>query len=134
MTRRLGTTSGIDEAVRSTWGTARLEQNAEVLLHVSESQSPIRLAPNVKSIVGREDLENNNHPDVNLVPYGGLEKGVSRVHAMLERTDDTLTITDIGSSNGTYLNGQRLVRDQPRVVRDGDEIRFGNLVTRIYFK
>jgi pSer/pThr/pTyr-binding forkhead associated (FHA) protein len=133
MTRKLGESEAI-KATRSAWGTAKLAENAEVLLHVAEAQNPIRLSNNEKNVIGREDLENNNHPDINLVPYGGLEKGVSRVHAMLERTEDTLTLTDVGSSNGTYLNGQRLVRDQPRVVRDGDEIRFGNLVARIYFK
>ncbi|MEO0564900.1 MAG: FHA domain-containing protein, partial [Chloroflexota bacterium] len=61
------------------------------------------------------------------------EKGVSRVHAVIEREEDTLTIMDMGSSNGTYLNGQRLAQNQPRVIRDGDEIRFGKLTTRIYF-
>jgi len=40
----------------------------------------------------------------------------------------------VGSSNGTFLNGQRLVPNQPRVLRDGDEVRFGKLVAHIYFK
>jgi pSer/pThr/pTyr-binding forkhead associated (FHA) protein len=67
------------------------------------------------------------------MPFGAIEKGVSRIHATIERSEDTLTITDLGSSNGTYLNGQRLIANQPRVLRDGDEIKFGKLVTHIYF-
>ncbi|MCS7071755.1 MAG: FHA domain-containing protein, partial [Anaerolinea sp.] len=63
-----------------------------------------------------------------------FEKGVSRLHAAICRQDETLTIVDMGSSNGTHLNGQRLIPDQPRVLRDGDEIRLGKLVAHIYFK
>jgi pSer/pThr/pTyr-binding forkhead associated (FHA) protein len=59
---------------------------------------------------------------------------VSRVHAAIERSEDTLTLIDMRSSNGTLLNGQKLVPDQPRVLRDGDEVRLGKLVAHIYFK
>jgi hypothetical protein len=121
-------------SAKATWGTARLTQSSEILLHIDEAQEPVKLAIDRRSIVGREDISSDNHPDINLVPYGGLEKGVSRNHAMIERSEDTLTIVDMGSSNGTFLNGQRLVANQPRVLRDGDEIRFGKLVARIYFK
>ena len=53
---------------------------------------------------------------------------------MFERSEGTLTIVDMGSSNGTHLNGQKLMPHQPRVLRDGDEIRFGKLIAKIYFK
>jgi hypothetical protein len=32
------------------------------------------------------------------------------------------------------LNGQRLIADQPRILRDGDEIRLGKLIAHVYFK
>lgn len=121
-------------SAKATWGTARLTQSSEIFLHIDEAEDPVKLAVDRRSVVGREDLSSNNYPDINLVPYGGLEKGVSRNHAVIERSEDTLTIADMGSSNGTFLNGQRLVANQPRVLRDGDEIRFGKLVARIYFK
>ena len=121
-------------SAKATWGTARLTPLSEVLLHVDSAKEPIKLKLSGRSVIGREDDTTTNHPDINLVPYGGLEKGVSRVHAAIERGEDTLTIVDMESSNGTFLNGQRLVSNQPRVLRDGDEIRFGKLVTRIYFK
>jgi hypothetical protein len=122
-------------SARATWGTARLTESSQILLQVNDSKAePIHLSVAARSVVGREDVSSNHHPDIDLVPFGGLEKGVSRSHAMIQRSEDTLTIVDMGSSNGTYLNGQRLVSNQPRVLRDGDEIRFGKLVTRIFFK
>ncbi len=121
-------------AAKATWGTAKFGQNSTVLIHVRDIDAPIMLQPARRILIGRSDKSSPSQPDLDLGPYGALEKGVSRIHAAVERSEDTLTIIDMGSSNGTHLNGQRLAPDQPRVLRDGDEIRFGKLVTHIYFK
>lgn len=65
--------------------------------------------------------------DLDLTPYGALEAGVSRQHAVLYRTPHNISLADMGSTNGTYLNGTRLVAHQPRLLRDGDEVGFGML-------
>jgi pSer/pThr/pTyr-binding forkhead associated (FHA) protein len=49
---------------------------------------------------------------------------ISRHHCIIRVGPDEATITDLGSSNGTYLNGQ-LVRSQS-VVRTGDVVRVGD--------
>ena len=38
-----------------------------------------------------------------------------------------------GSANSTYLNGQRLLPSEPRILRDNDELRLGRLVIRVTF-
>lgn len=119
---------------RTSYGTAHFHQNATILLRIVDDSSPIQIKPTEQVILGRKDADNRVSPDVDLAPYGGVEKGVSRIHAAILRTEDALLIVDKGSSNGTHLNGQRLVPQQPRVLRDGDEIRLGRLVAHIYFK
>ena len=53
-----------------------------------------------------------------------LEGGrVSRRHAKLQRAGDDYTIVDLGSHNGTFVNGLRL--QQPAVLKPGDEIGVG---------
>ena len=47
---------------------------------------------------------------------------VSRVHATLERSGKGFTITDSGSLNGSYVNGQR--SDSAALVH-GDQIQIG---------
>ncbi|MCW2877259.1 MAG: Sulfite reductase flavoprotein alpha-component [Sphaerisporangium sp.] len=47
---------------------------------------------------------------------------VSRRHARLEFVDNHLVLTDLGSSNGTYLNDERVTR---RVLVSGDRMRIG---------
>ena len=72
---------------------------------------------------------------LDLEPYHAYEKGVSRIHAELHRVDEImLMLTDMNSVNGTYLNGSRLIPSQPRIVRDGDEIRLGELTMLISFR
>lgn len=120
---------------QSTWGTASFEPHAIVVIHVRDASEPLHLRPTADQLtIGRADVSNPIRPDLDLTPYGAMENGVSRLHAAIARNDNTLTLVDLGSSNGTFLNGQRLTEQTPRVLRDGDEIRFGRLVTHIYFQ
>lgn len=116
------------------WGTARFDKTSVIMLRVHDSVAPILLPPAKRTILGRADISSTANPDLDLTPYGALEKGVSRVHAAIFQNEDTLTLVDMGSSNGTHLNGQRLIPDQPRILRDGDEIRLGKLILHIYFR
>jgi pSer/pThr/pTyr-binding forkhead associated (FHA) protein len=54
----------------------------------------------------------------------------SRLHAMLERFQAGWCVTDLGSSNGTWVNGERIWSS--RRLRHGDEIRIGQ--TRLIFR
>jgi hypothetical protein len=51
---------------------------------------------------------------------------VSRIHARLERAADGWLLTDLGSTNGTRLNGWRI--REPVPVRAGDRVAFGSAV------
>ncbi|MCS6909285.1 MAG: FHA domain-containing protein [Anaerolineales bacterium] len=83
-------------------------------------------------VIGREGLE-NELPDVNLSAYGGREKGVSRKHALLRVDRRQLLLIDLGSSNGTWLNGTQLTANEPVRLESGDEIRLGKFPLRIHF-
>jgi hypothetical protein len=50
------------------------------------------------------------------------ERQVSRYHAEIERDDGGYLLRDLGSKNGTCVNGQE-VRDKPYRLKDGDEIQ-----------
>ncbi len=52
---------------------------------------------------------------------------VSRQHARLTRTPGGYVLEDLGSTNGTFVNGERLVA--PRVLNPGDLVGFGENVT-----
>jgi len=56
--------------------------------------------------------------------------GVSRVHAVFERFGDAWCVRDLGSRNGTFVNGGRIIGE--RSLRSGDEILLGRL--RLLFR
>ena len=56
------------------------------------------------------------------------EPGMSRIHARLLPTDDGLLIEDLGSTNGCFLNGKRVLRGEGRA---GDEVGFDTLRFRL---
>jgi hypothetical protein len=123
-----------DATARATWGSARLTTNSTIIVHIRGAKDPMVLTPNKRTIFGRSDANSTVNPDIDLTPHGAVDMGVSRQHAAIEVSEETVMLLDVGSSNGTFLNGQRLLPNQQRVLRDGDEVRFGKLVAHIYFK
>ncbi|MAS34837.1 MAG: hypothetical protein CL610_12575 [Anaerolineaceae bacterium] len=99
----------------------------------SKDQHVFYLDENDELVLGRIDPDTGDSPPIDLTAYKAAEKGVSRRHAVITRRETALNLIDLGTTNGTFLNGQRLVANQPRVLRDGDEVRLGHLVLRITF-
>lgn len=54
------------------------------------------------------------------------EKTVSREHARLELADGRWLLEDLGSANGTFVNGERVPFGARRPLRHGDRIRVGS--------
>jgi len=52
---------------------------------------------------------------------------VSRKHARLRRESERWVLEDLGSANGTQVNGERVRK--PVVLRDGDRVTFGAVQT-----
>jgi CheY-like chemotaxis protein len=84
-----------------------------------------RLEAEQRLLFGRTD--GNVQPEIDLTPYGGLNRGVSRRHAVLVATGDRLEIIDLKSTNGTFINGQRLQPFKPYRLRHTDEITLGDV-------
>jgi hypothetical protein len=55
------------------------------------------------------------------------DKSVSRRQAILKLSSDGLVVYDAGSTNGTYLNGRYVSREEGRHVKDGDRLMFGEV-------
>ena len=59
-----------------------------------------------------------------------MDTSISRRHAVLEVGDDTLTISDSGSTNGTYVNGTSITH--PTVPSPGDRIGVGESLLELF--
>ena len=60
------------------------------------------------------------------VDYKLSDKSVSRIHAYIGKNENGhIFLKDLGSTNGTYLNGKRLESNEVCCLNRGDEVRFG---------
>jgi hypothetical protein len=75
-------------------------------------------------LIGRKDTKRGILVDIDLSPLD-LRRIVTRKHAVLEKKKKQWTLTDLGSANGTWLNGHKLEVHQSYPLQDGDEIVFG---------
>jgi pSer/pThr/pTyr-binding forkhead associated (FHA) protein len=80
---------------------------------------PIRL--------GRMDPFHDTYPEVDLTDELAIEQGVSREHACIFRRGNTILVEDLGSTNGTLLNGERLAPYLPVPLKQGDQLQLGKL-------
>jgi two-component system response regulator AtoC len=52
---------------------------------------------------------------------------VSRLHARVKRSGDAIEVEDLGSRNGTWVNGERIETQRPRRLAAGDELKMGSI-------
>ena len=59
------------------------------------------------------------------------DASVSRRHARLTQSESELLLADMGSTNGTTVNGRLLPQDRTQPLADGDTVRFGDATYRV---
>lgn len=93
----------------------------------SENQTTVGLSLRERTILGRSDNSKQSDIDLDLTPYGAYQNGVSRHHAAITHHDGTVYIEDLGSTNGTRINGFQLTSNQKYRLRDGDEVELARI-------
>jgi len=83
-------------------------------------------------ILGRRVKNSPEEVDIDFEPFEGFSKGVSRAHAKILISGDLVTITDLRSSNGTYLNRKRLMPAKAYTLAHGDIISLGSLIFQFH--
>lgn len=78
-------------------------------------------------VIGRSDTASGYLPDIDMAPFDAQQKGISRRHAVLVHYRDHVHIIDLGSMNGTYVNGMRLSPQVAYALNSGDQVSLANL-------
>ncbi|MEJ5222897.1 MAG: FHA domain-containing protein [Anaerolineales bacterium] len=122
--------SGIKEAIRVTEPPA-IAARTWATLHLIESGQLIPLGERKEYTLGRVNEGQPVTPDIDLNPYHAFENGVSRLHAVIKHSENRTIIIDLGSSNGTFVNGVRLAPQIETPLKNGDLIALGKLKFQI---
>jgi pSer/pThr/pTyr-binding forkhead associated (FHA) protein len=81
--------------------------------------------------IGRADPEAGFVPEVDLSPFDGFDKGVSRRHATIHLFREGIVVMDQYSSNGTRLEDRPLTPGQAYLLPPKAALRFGELVAHL---
>ena len=92
----------------------------------------ILLSADREILVGRLDAAHGIFPELDMTTDGGLEQGVSRRHARIYTRDGTCFVEDLDSTNGTFLNEERVTPYLPYAFRDGDVLTFGTMQLEVH--
>jgi hypothetical protein len=105
----------------------------KITVELPESGEQFIIENQNRIVIGRSSTHSARVPDVDLAPHHAFSKGVSSLHASIFRADDCVNISDLGSTNGTYKNGEGLIPHQAYPLHNGDLIYLGQMAVRIYF-
>jgi len=122
----------IDQPVQA--ANLQTELNTWASLHLMESGQILPLSDKTEFTLGRISDAQPIMPDIDLTPYQAYASGVSRLHAVLKSEGKQVRVMDLGSSNGTYLNGKRLKPNVEQTLEHGDMLSLGKLKIQILFR
>jgi hypothetical protein len=115
-------------------GTGSLLGKKEVLLVIGDKIERIMLAENMHCLLGRFSQTKPSAEAVDLNPYDAQEHGVSRIHAQLHIEENRLFLSDLDSTNGTFIGSEKLNPHKPTEVHNGDQLRLGRLPMQVVFR
>jgi hypothetical protein len=93
----------------------------------SDRALPVNMDVTGSILIGRSDSAQAFRPDFDLLPFGAQDAGVSRRHALLFTSTNGLYLRDLGSTNGTRINGMRLEANQSYRLHEGDDLELGQI-------
>lgn len=86
------------------------------------------------TLIGRSDPRSGIFVEIDLTSLAAEPKIISRRHAQIEQEGDRFYLTDLGSTNGTRLNNERLTPREKKPLWDGDVIEFGRGGVQLVFQ
>ncbi|MGZ9233900.1 MAG: FHA domain-containing protein [Anaerolineales bacterium] len=108
--------------------------NSWISLHLMDSGKILPLASRNEFTLGRLSEGQPIMPDIDLTPYQAYASGVSRLHAVVKRDSNRVMVMDLGSSNGTYVNGRRINPHVEESLSHGDIVALGKLKIQILLR
>ncbi len=101
--------------------------DAVVSLHIVRTGQILPLSGRDDFTLGRVSEGQSIIPDIDLSQFDAYTQGVSRLHATVKIRQNAITITDLGSSNGTRINNVKIAPHTPHQVKHGDILAIGKL-------
>lgn len=133
-----GTTTPLEQqfdtgSMRALPGTALFHQQARLFLHHDSGRIVTVDIQTGPKVLGRRSQQFVETGIIDLSDLGGKEFGVSRQHLRLLLRDEIVYGIDLGTTNGTFLNRERMIPEKPYMIRNRAVLQLGVLILRVQF-
>jgi hypothetical protein len=108
--------------------------DAAVSLYLMDAGQILPLEERLEFTVGRSAQGQPILPDIDLAQFRAYEYGVSRLHLSIKINGQQITVTDLGSVNGTWLNGQKISSHKANILNHGDILILGKLKVQVLIR
>lgn len=98
-----------------------------ITLKILDSDRTLHLVGRTEYTLGRIAKGQPILPEFDLTEFKAYDQGVSRLHAAIKVSPLRVSIIDLGSANGTRVNGQKIVPNVEYPLKNGDVIALGKL-------
>jgi pSer/pThr/pTyr-binding forkhead associated (FHA) protein len=108
--------------------------NSKISLSILETGEVVHLVYREETTLGRVSDGQPIIPDLDLSPFSAYEAGVSRLHASIRQQEGQIIIVDLGSANGTRVNGIKIEPNVPHTLLHGDVLTLGKLKIQVLIR
>ena len=108
-----------------------ITKDTRVQVIIPQSGKVLLLAEKHEYTLGRVSGTQPVLPDIDLTAENAYILGVSRLHATIRISEDYVTITDLGSANGTWINGKVIRPHIPHMISDDNIVHLGKLLLKL---
>lgn len=134
--KRFGTTVSVGDSIARIRQKLDKDQAAKpsITLNIDGTEAPITFTNRREIIIGRTDPNSEQRPDIDVSGLPINYSSISRKHIRLVYTKSAWFVEDMGSRNGSWLNGKLLLAHQRYQVRNQDHIQVGTVNVVVTFR
>jgi len=97
-----------------------------IAIYYAGTNKPVAIRTEAEFVIGRQTPD-TSESILDLTELDGFQMGVSRRHTKIRRTQAGYEVIDLGSTNGTWLDGKRLVSNRPYPLASGSMLRISRI-------
>ena len=99
-----------------------------IALYLAGTSDPVFLSSEKEFVIGRKVEEDGTTAAfLDLAKLGAYQMGLSKRHAMIRRAENGYEVIDLSSSNGTWLNDERLIPNKPYAFASSSQLQLARM-------
>lgn len=111
----------------------RIVPNEGIAIYFAETTKPHEIRTEEEFVIGRR-LVPTSEPMLDLSDFDGFRMGLSRRHALIRKAGPGYEVVDLSSTNGTWLNNEKLTPYAPYPLPSGAMLLLSRIRLFVYYR